>query len=88
MTSATMITDDWERVHANNRIFEEVSWEQLEAAIRSMDGVRHTQVVVQYPDYSNLIVGGGPSVFNVVIATPDDRFSCCATLRPKKERSS
>ena len=70
----TMITDEWEGVHSNNRVVEDVPREQLEAAIRHLDGERHTQVVLQQRDHSNLILGGGSGRFNVVVATPDDRF--------------
>lgn len=70
----TMITDDWEGVHANNRSLEDVDWEQIDAAIRDMDGQRHTQVVLKNSNHSNLIVGGGSGRFNVVVATPDEQF--------------
>ncbi len=80
---ATMITDHWEGVHANNRSLEDVSWEELDAAIRDLDGEKHTQVVVQLPDHSNLIVGGGSGRFNVVVATPDERFF--VLRNPEKE---
>ena len=64
-----MITDEWEGVHSSGRAVEDVLWEQLEAAIRHLDGERYTQVVLQQSDHSSLILGGGAGRFNVVIAT-------------------
>lgn len=71
---ATMITDDWEGVRANNRVTDDVGWADVEAAIRQLDGRRHTQVVLQLPDHSDIVIGGGSGRYNVCIGTPDDRF--------------
>lgn len=73
-TATTMITDEWDGVHANNRTVDDVSWAMLDAAVNRLDGQRYTQIVLQYPDRSNMIIGGGPEHFNVLIATADDRF--------------
>jgi hypothetical protein len=46
----------------------------VEQAIHALDGRRHTQVVIQQPDYANLIVGGGDGRYNVCVTTADERY--------------
>jgi hypothetical protein len=73
-TTATLMTDAWEGVHANNQSLSGATWTEVEDALRALDGRKHTQVVVRLEDGSSAIVGGGDGRYNVCLETADDRY--------------
>jgi xanthine/CO dehydrogenase XdhC/CoxF family maturation factor len=57
---------------------ENATWEQAEAAIRSLDASRVTALTVERPDRSNVLVGGGNGRYILCITTADERLVALA----------
>jgi hypothetical protein len=77
----TLTSDDWHERGVDYHQVADPSWEQVEAAIRSLDGCRHTDVTLTSPvapgGTIDLAVGGGNEGHYSMISdliTPDDIF--------------
>lgn len=57
---------------------ENATWEQAEAAIRSLDETEFTALTVERPDRSNVLVGGGNGRYILCITTVDERLVALA----------
>ena len=66
--------DDRSDPVADDEVVESASWDQVESAIRSLDGKRRTMVTVEQDEIRNLAVGGGDGRYLVTITEPDDEF--------------
>lgn len=65
----TLSFEDWQGIHNRGEIITDPTLEQVEAALRDLDGSRRTLVTLQAPDGSYLAIGGGNDGRYVVSAT-------------------
>ena len=58
----------------SGEIIPNATWEQAEAAIRSLDETELTALTLERPDHSNVLVGGGNGRYILCITTVDERL--------------
>ncbi len=82
---ASLSTDDWQGVRSGQTTTPDATWDDVEAALRALDGKRRTQLMVEHDDTSNIVVGGGAGAYNVCITTADEIFY---TLRDRSKQGT
>lgn len=86
MFISALSADEWAGVFNQGYTIEHPSLEQIESAIRMLDGQIRTLVTIEAEDETHMAIGGGSSGQYVVYATFDNqRF---ATLVASNSRSS
>jgi hypothetical protein len=73
MYVSSLATDLWEDARCENDEVSNPSWEDIENAIRDLDGKSRTIVSLQGEDEAHLVVGGGSSGRYLVYATFDNK---------------
>jgi hypothetical protein len=68
-------TENWENNHNNERIKEARTWEEVEAAIKALDGSRHTLVTLEAEGETHMAVGGGPGRYFVYVTFDNEAFN-------------
>jgi len=80
MYVSSIICDCWQGSESDNIVIDNPSWEQIETAVRNLDGERRTIVSLQGEAEAHLVVSGGSLGRYVVYATYDNEnfFSLCS----------
>jgi hypothetical protein len=71
-----MRRDAWVRNRDVGIVLEEPALVDVEAALKSLDGNRHTLIALEGADHS-LLLGGGPSAYVVVSMEKDESWTLC-----------
>ncbi len=72
MLDLSMRVDDWSQGHNHGSDVDRPDMEQIEAAIRALDGDKRTVVMLEASDGSYLAIGGGSAAKYVVTGTHND----------------
>jgi hypothetical protein len=71
-------------LYVDGRVDLDASLPDIETAVRCLDGVNHTLLVVELPSGATITVGGGPNRFVVEVAENEtDRWSVLDPRRPE-----
>lgn len=66
--------ENWESNHNNGLLKEAKNWEEIEAAIRGLDGHRKTLVTLEAENETHMAVGGGNNRYFVYVTFDNENF--------------
>lgn len=66
--------ENWEGNHNDGLLEEAKTWEEIEAAIRGLDGHRRTLVTLEAEDETHMAIGGGDRGYFVYVTFDNENF--------------